>query len=33
MQTGLTKDEVIWTKDLSRWSSSHRIHCSRLKIH
>ncbi len=31
--TCLTKDKVIWTKELSKWTSTHGIHGTRLQIH
>merc|ERR1719161_1477166 len=29
----LSKDEIVRAKQLAKWTSTHRIHSSRLKIH
>jgi len=31
--TGLTKDEVVWSEELSEWTGSDGVHGSWLKIH
>jgi len=30
--TGLSKDEVVWSEDLTEWARSHRVHGSWFKI-
>ena len=29
----LTEDEVVWSEELTEWSSSNGVHCSWFKIH
>jgi hypothetical protein len=31
--TGLSEDEVVWSEELSEWSSSDRVHCTWFEIH
>ena len=31
--TGLSEDEVVWSEELSEWSSSDGVHCSWFEIH
>ena len=30
--TSLSKHKVVWSEQLSKWSSTNSIHCTRLKI-
>lgn len=29
----LTKDKVVWTKDLAEGTGPHGVHCARLQVH
>merc|ERR1740115_437698 len=31
--SGLTEDKIVWTEKLSKWTSSHTVHGTRLQVH
>ena len=31
--SGLSEDEVVWSEELTEWSSSDRVHCSWFEVH